>query len=103
MNLKNRLRLYDKGEEKFIQEFDAVKFTKSMRNLQTLVTSMIDDNEQFMIPYQKRHTIPLNSDFSNTDESDFEKIPKIFDTEQMKKLHMARVDDFMVLAFSPIG
>jgi len=53
MNVKRRLELYNRGEEKFAKEFDAVYYAKSLRNLNTLMVSMLDDSEKFMANYQK--------------------------------------------------
>ena len=64
MNIKNRLKLYHKGEDKFIKEFDAVHFAKSIRNLNTLVEAMLGDNEKFMVKYQKCNVIAPDSDSS---------------------------------------
>ena len=97
LNLKKRLELYDKGETKFIKEFDAVYYARSIRNLTTLVTSMIDENERFMIAYQKCHSIPLDSDTTSSfSDENYDGIPKVFSKEKKKLQHKAKVDDFMV-------
>mmetsp|Transcript_7776 Transcript_7776/g.6873 ORF Transcript_7776/g.6873 Transcript_7776/m.6873 type:complete len:203 (+) Transcript_7776:1003-1611(+) len=57
MNVKDRHKLYKKGEEKFTKEFDAVYYAKSLRNLNTLVNSLLDDSEKFMINFQRRNAI----------------------------------------------
>jgi len=77
LNAKNRVKLFHKGERKFTKEFDAVHYAKSIRNLNTLVASMLDDNEKFMVKYQKSNLITLeSSDSSNgSDEDD---IPKLY-------------------------
>ena len=95
LNIRKRLELYDRGEAKFIKEFDAVYYAKSIRNLTTLVTSMIDENERFMITYQKCNSIPLESDTSSSNSDKNDAIPKTFDKERLK--HQKKVNDFMVL------
>jgi len=97
LNVKKRLELYDKGETKFIKDFDAVYYARSIRNLTTLVTSMIDQNERFMISYQKTNAISLDSSTtsSHSDEN-YDGVPKLFAKEKKKLEHRNRVDEFMV-------
>lgn len=97
LHLRNRLKLFDKGETKFIKEFDAMHYARTMRNLATLVTSMIDENEQFMIKYQKSNALSLLSDTTSSFSDDnFESIPKAFARKNRKKIHKAKIHDFMV-------
>ena len=97
MNVKNRLKLYEKGESKFIREFDAISYAKNMRNLNTLVTSMMDDSERFMIGYQKRNAISFDTETeSDHSDEDPDSIPKMFSSIERKKTHQDKVDDFMV-------
>lgn len=97
LNLKKRLELFDKGETKFIKEFDAVYYARNIRNLTTLVTSMVDENERFMISYQKCHSISLYSDTtSSMSDENYDGIPKVFSKDKIKRQHRAKVDDFMV-------
>ena len=96
LNVKKRFELYEKGEEKFIKEFDAVQFAKSMRNLNTLVTSMMDDSERVMIKYQKCNVISLSSgdEGNGSDGIGKNEIPKLF--TKNKQSHKTGVDNFMV-------
>lgn len=97
LSFKNRQKLYEKGKLKFLKEFDVLSFAKNMRNMKTLVTSMIDDKERFMIKYQKWNSISLLSNTSDggSDEQ-YGLIPKVFDKEKKKDFHKERVDEFMV-------
>lgn len=98
LHLKKRNKLFQKGEEKFVKEFDAVQFAKSMREMQTLLKSMIDDNERFMIPYQKCNSIPMHSDSEDeSGDENYDKVPNLFAPPRLKNIHSARVDAFMVM------
>mmetsp|Transcript_12871 Transcript_12871/g.11403 ORF Transcript_12871/g.11403 Transcript_12871/m.11403 type:complete len:173 (+) Transcript_12871:618-1136(+) len=67
-----------------------------MRNLTTLVTSMMDDSERFMIAYQKCNSISLYSDTSssNSDEN-YDGVPKMFHKKTRKAKHIQKVNEFM--------
>ncbi|CAI2377011.1 unnamed protein product [Moneuplotes crassus] len=96
LHLKKRNSLFNKGGDKFIKEFDAVRYAKSMREVQTLLKSMIDDKERFIIPYQKCNSIAMHSE-SDSDHGDdnYAKVPKMFAKSKIKELHRAEVDEFM--------
>jgi len=101
LNAKNRVKLFHKGERKFTKEFDAVHYAKSIRNLNTLVASMLDDNEKFMVKYQKSNLITLEG--SNTESSvgsDEDEIPKLYSKMNRKTKHKIKIDEFMVKANS---
>ena len=96
-HLRKKQEIYEKGETKFIKEFDAVYYARCMRNMNTLVTSMMDESERFMITYQKCNSISLYSDTtsSHSDEN-YDGVPKLYSNEKKKLRHKAKVDDFMV-------
>ena len=96
MNVKNRLRFYDKGEQKFIKEFDALTFAKSIRNLNNLVEAMLDDDEKIMVKYQKVNVITPESDSEVEDKEGKEEVPKLFSQKQNKEVHTLRITTFMV-------
>eukprot|EP00343_Euplotes_focardii_P001167 CAMPEP_0205800820 /NCGR_PEP_ID=MMETSP0205-20121125/2604_1 /ASSEMBLY_ACC=CAM_ASM_000278 /TAXON_ID=36767 /ORGANISM="Euplotes focardii, Strain TN1" /LENGTH=202 /DNA_ID=CAMNT_0053064541 /DNA_START=1333 /DNA_END=1938 /DNA_ORIENTATION=+ len=95
MNVKNRYKLYQKGEDKFTEEFDAIYYAKSIRNLNTLVSSLLDDSEKFMIRFQKCNTITLKSGSDNDSNSDGNEAPKLFSKLGAKALHKIKIDEFM--------
>ena len=89
LNLKKRHGLFEKGETKFVKEFDAVYYARWMRNLNTLVTSMMDDSERFMIAYQKSNAISLLSDTTSSHSDDnYDDVPKLFASKTKKKKHV---------------
>jgi len=67
-----------------------------MRNLNTLVTSMMDDSERVMINYQKCNVICLSSESegSSSDGGGKDDIPKLFNKDKIT--HQTEVDNFMV-------
>ncbi|CAI2375893.1 unnamed protein product [Moneuplotes crassus] len=96
LNLRNRLKLYDNGEEKFNKELDVVSFIRTYRDLSTLVTSMVDENEKFMITYQKSNSISFQRDTSeSSNDENYEAVPKLFSRRRQKELHRDKVDNFM--------
>ncbi|CAI2386634.1 unnamed protein product [Moneuplotes crassus] len=94
--IKRRYELFEKGEKKFIKEFDAVYYARNMRNLNTLVTSMMDDSEKVMITYQKQNAIPAESDeTSENQDENFDDVPKMFSNKMLKEKHIQKIDLFM--------
>ncbi|CAI2384266.1 unnamed protein product [Moneuplotes crassus] len=94
LNLMKRVEFYSKGEDKYAHEFDAVKFSKNMRHLETLVASLLDDSEKFIITHQKPNVLTLDDSDSNSDHEGIQQ-PKLFDEEAKKKLYRAKVKRFM--------
>ena len=68
----------------FAQEFDAVYFARSLRNLKMLVSSLMDDSERFLSVYQQFNAINLSSWDSDSDSSDdpHNKIPKLLSSKE---------------------
>ena len=96
-NVHQRYKLYQKGEEKFIKEFDAVEFARTQRKLKMLMHSLMDESERFLAPYQKSNTIKLIDD-SETDHSDdpsYLKIPKMKSDTNDKEQHRLIVNNFL--------
>ena len=91
------MKIFNKGEDKFIQEFDAVHYAKSIRNLNTLMAAMLDDSEKFMVKYQKSSLISLESSESeSSNESDENDIPKLYSNVNRKAKHKIKIDEFIV-------
>lgn len=95
LGVSTRHKLHKMGEDKFIKEFDAVYYANSMRNLNTLVSSLMDDSERFMITYQKSNCLSLSQESGDSSDPGGFELPKIFQKKR-KKQHIARIDDFMV-------
>jgi hypothetical protein len=57
--------MFERGEDKFINEFDAIKFVKMSRNLKMIVASMMNDDQRFIASYQKINTIAYDSKSSS--------------------------------------
>ena len=101
LNIKTRLEVFHKGKIKFSKEFDAVNFARSIRNLKTLVSSLMDDSEKFMIPYQKCNSISLYSDTSSEwRDQNYDEVPKLFSKSSEKIYHEHRIDKFIVLNYT---
>ena len=67
-----------------------------MRVLKTLVASMMDDSEKFLIPYQKSHALSVLSDTTSShNDENYDQIPKLYEKKK-KERHLLRVDEFMV-------
>ena len=101
LNVKKRFDIYEKGEEKFIKDFDAVDYADNMRNLKALLTSLMDDSEKLMVKYQKSKVISLTSENSSSEESDgggksSEEIPKLFSSKTRRLMHLAKLEKLMV-------
>ncbi|CAI2382333.1 unnamed protein product [Moneuplotes crassus] len=96
LHIKLRHKLYERGEEKFIKEFDAVTFARNARNMNTLINSMMDEKERMMVIYQKSNVIPLNSDTKSSESEDpYDEVPKMFSLHKKKILHQHMVNKFM--------
>ncbi|CAI2384425.1 unnamed protein product [Moneuplotes crassus] len=94
LNLMKRVEYYSKGEDKYAHEFDAVKFSKNMRHLETIVASLLDDSEKFVITHQKSNVLALDDSDSNSDHEEIQQ-PKLFDGEAKKNLYRVKVKRFM--------
>ena len=63
--------------------------------------SLMDDSERFLAPYQNLNAISIlsNSDSSESDDSEYTKIPKLLSNAKSNQLHSLAVDRFMVNLF----
>lgn len=93
-NIKNRLELYKEGENKLTEELDAVQFIKSIRNLTTLVSSLLDDSEKTMVQYQKSHVLEIDKEIE--EETPQERKPNLFSKLAEKLIHKSEIEVFMV-------
>ncbi|CAI2373165.1 unnamed protein product [Moneuplotes crassus] len=96
LHAKTRLKLYRRGEQKYIKEFDAVGYAKSMRAMSTLINSLMDEKEKFMLAYQKINTIPTENESDTSDSEDaYSKVPSLFSNEAKRAEHKHKVEKFM--------
>ena len=58
-SLYNRHKLYKQGVKRFNQEIDLVYYTKSLRLLKTLLSSLMDDSEKTLSIYQHQNCLKL--------------------------------------------
>ena len=71
MHIKNRYKLFEKAEEKLSKELDIEYFVRTMRKVQMLFDSTMDDSERFLSNFQHFNVLRLHSDDSS-DHSDTE-------------------------------
>ena len=85
-------------KKKYVEEFDAVYFAKSLRNLKMLVASLMDDSERFLSTYQQFNVIKLVPDSNSSDSSASpqKKLPKLLLSKKSRYKHEKWIDDFMV-------
>lgn len=95
-SLFKRYKYYEYGENKYMKEFDAAYYAKSIRRLEMLVNTFMDDSERYLVNYQKNNTISLHSDYTATSDSDdeFKKAPKMISKKTKKELHSQRIEEF---------
>jgi hypothetical protein len=96
-NIHSRYELFKKGEAKLMKEFDAIYFAKSMRNLNMIIASMMDDSERFMASYQKVNALNFDGDMTDSHSDDVgQDIPKMFEKSTDKEQHTKKISEFMV-------
>jgi hypothetical protein len=95
--IKQRYGLFEKGETKYIKEFDAVYYARNIRNLKAIVTSMMNKKERFLVTYQKRHSISVLSDTtSSPSDKNYDHVPRLCENQKKKDDHSQKVQQFMV-------
>ncbi len=94
MNFKYRYDLYEKGNEKNVNEFDAVEYAKSSRMLNTMISSLMDCQERIFVNYQKNNCISIDGKDSFSGQST---VPIRFDIEDVKLKHEGIIVGFMVI------
>lgn len=94
----NRYQLYEKGIDKYIKEFDAQYYAKSLRHLKMLVSSLMDDSERFMSVYQHYNCVSLiKSDTEDDSENEAIKdMPKLLHAKDDEtKAHYRNISEFL--------
>jgi hypothetical protein len=102
MNFKYRYDLYEKGSEKYVNEFDAVEYAKSSRMLNTMISSLMDRQERFFVNYQKNNCISIDGEDSFSGNST---VPSRSEKENVKLKHEGIINGFMVIIINltPLG
>jgi hypothetical protein len=103
MNLKNRYKLFQKGEEKYLKELDVEYFATTMRKVHMLISSLMDDKQRFLSNYQHLNFINLEDSSGSSSDSDFEgfadkhfkKVPKILSKDGINQ-HSEKIRNLMV-------
>ena len=91
----NRYRVYLQGAEKFYQEIDLIHYTKSLRLLKTLLSSLMDDNERFMSVYQYQNSLKLKScELCHEKQDNDRKMPKLVANEFEVDYHVIQIEKF---------
>ena len=96
-SLYKRYKLYEQGLDRLNQEVDLVNFTKSLRLLKTLLSSLMDDSERYMSKYQHQNCLKLNQCHICTNENNlFEEneIPKLLDSKFKIDKHKNLINQF---------
>ncbi|CAI2385115.1 unnamed protein product [Moneuplotes crassus] len=89
MNIQQRLKLYELGEQRYTEEFDAIEFSKNMRRLDTLMASLLSKNERFLVEHQKSSVLILD-EIEKENNEDLN-IPKLFTKDISKKFYNAKI------------
>ncbi|CAI2372806.1 unnamed protein product [Moneuplotes crassus] len=94
MNIHQRLKLFEIAEQKYVRELDAVEFSKNMRNLNTLVASLLDKKEQLLVQHQKSNVLILDEsdDGEKQLKDDF---PKLFGKPETNGDYAIRITELM--------
>ena len=96
-HLNTRYRLFMKGQNKFVKEFDSIEFARSQRKLKMFVHWLMNKSERFLAVYQKSNAISLTSESkSESDNPLYANIPKMLDNNEKKENHQAIVNRFLV-------
>ena len=98
-SLNQRHKLYAKGEDKFLEEFDAVSFARTQRKLKMLLNWLMDKSERFLAVYQKTNAIWLSSDSeSSSSRHDlYKEVPKLFLNATLLQKHNADIDTLVCI------
>ena len=94
-SLYKRHKLYLKGLDKFSQEIDILYYTKSLRLLKTLLSSLMDDSEKYLSMYQHQNCLKMiDWDLCQDETPEEHQIPKLTSNETMIELHHTHVNEF---------
>jgi len=93
-----------KGEQKYMKEFDAEYFARTMRKVNVLIATTMDDKKRFLTNFQQFNVIwpddniSSSSDDEREDQYDkqFKKVPKLNDKRKKIAKYENKVDEFMV-------
>ena len=87
--------MYLKGIDKFSQEIDLVYHIKSLRQLQTLMSSLMNFNDKYLSVYQHQNTLKLSDcNLCQNDASDEDSIPRLISSKDKISDFKQEVDGF---------
>lgn len=75
----------EKGEQKYLKEFDVEYFAHTMRKVHVLLSSMLNDKKRFLTNYQQFHVLRLqdeedldgrDDDQGEDNDREYEQVPK---------------------------
>ena len=89
------------GSEKYVEDFDAVQFSRNMRKLKTLMISLMSEHQRKLAKYHKSGLLKLTSSSEPEEDSLDEILPRMNEKEKNREPHLAQVEQIMVL-FPPI-
>ena len=95
--LYNRYKLHEKGLDKYVEEFDAEYYAKSLRHLKVLIATILDDSERFMTVYQHCNALTLvGSDTESDSENEAVKdMPSYLSKTNKSLKHRANINEFL--------
>ena len=87
--------MYQQGVDKFAQEIDVISYTKSLRLLKTLLSSLMDDSEKYLSIYQHQNCLKLfDRDMNEDDASEDIQIPHLMSNSETIESHQKEVNRF---------
>ena len=87
--------MYQQGVDKFAQEIDVISYTKSLRLLKTLLSSLMDDSEKYLSIYQHQNCLKLFDKGMNEDDAPEDiQIPHLMSNSGTIESHQNQVNRF---------
>ena len=95
--LYNRYKLHEKGLDKYVQEFDAEYYAKSLRHLKVLIATILDDSERFMTVYQHCNALTLVGSDTETDSENeaVKDMPSYLSKTNKSLKHRDNISEFL--------
>jgi len=83
-----------------MKEFDAEYFARTMRKVEMILASTMDDSEHFLVNYQQSNAIKFDEDSSSDSDEDprkhFRNIPNVKSKKAKQENHLEKVNEFVV-------
>ena len=93
-SLHQRYKIFLKGEEQYIKEFDATKFIRKQRKLNLIVKHLINQKEQTLFKFQKWNALNFDTSSSENLSDKFECIsmPAFISSINSKKVYFETIN-----------